>query len=540
MKKIFILFSALIMSIAVTCGLAACDFSGGGNSGGGSVQNPPDDNGGSGDNNGGGNSGGEHTHNYVITIDKPTDTATGKVTEKCTCGDTNEITLPVLTSGSYGKTKDTATCIKGGVIKYNITIDGANYRFEVATPATGVHSYVSGVCACGASDPNYVPPHVHSYTLNKYDKTKHWKECSCGDKIDAAYHSWNSGAVTKNPTCDDYGVKTFNCLHCAATKEESVPKSDHSWDNGVVTKAADCYNEGVKTYTCAVCSDTKTEVIAKTKHHFIFTSKDETYHTVSCENCQETRPDEKHVYNNGTCTSCGHKQAVITYQGFIFRVNTNQYSRASSPTTVAVVGFAGASAANAVIPSVVPVNGTSARVTEIASGAFEGDQTLTSIVIPETVTVIGDCAFMSSALKGNLTLSASLESIGVSAFAETNLEYVEVNARIIYEYAFEGCRKLIDVRLGAKVECVGGYAFKDTGLIKVRFESGIQVRFYMEAFGNFNGEAINFNFADTKADWDVIQKDPNWFAGSVYYLHTQVVTGSMQSWRVENGVETPY
>ena len=134
-----------------------------------------------------------------------------------------------------------------------------------------------------------------------------------GSSIQAKGHSYDTGEITKVPTCSQKGIKTYTCLVCddkknvelgidssnhsretvvknavAATcsKEgysgdtyckdcdkkifagESVKKLEHTWDSGVVTKAPTCNQKGTKTYTCQKCNATKTEDIAvdKTKH----------------------------------------------------------------------------------------------------------------------------------------------------------------------------------------------------------------------------------------------------------------------------------
>lgn len=66
-----------------------------------------------------------HTHNYSATsVTQPTCTTQGYTTYTCSCGD--------------------------------------SYRDDYTT---GSHNYSNGTCTtCGASDPNYIPPHTHSWT----------------------------------------------------------------------------------------------------------------------------------------------------------------------------------------------------------------------------------------------------------------------------------------------------------------------------------------------------------------------------------------
>ena len=73
-----------------------------------------------------------HTHNYSASVTQPTCTTQGYTTYTCNCGH------------SY---KD-------------------NYT-------NGSHNYSNGTCtACGASDPNYIPPHTHSWTEHTWTEDK--------------------------------------------------------------------------------------------------------------------------------------------------------------------------------------------------------------------------------------------------------------------------------------------------------------------------------------------------------------------------------
>ena len=103
-----------------------------------------------------------------------------------------------------------------------------------------------------------------------------------------AAHTWDEGAVTKEPTCAEEGEMTFTCLDdgCGQTKTKVLPKTtDHSWsddaqDNGNGTHTASCtvcgesktsahvWDDGVadeedaatKIFTCTVCGAVKEEV----------------------------------------------------------------------------------------------------------------------------------------------------------------------------------------------------------------------------------------------------------------------------------------
>ena len=190
---------------------------------------------------------------------------------------------------------------------------------------------------------------VHQHSLTKVEAKEatcteagnnEYYTCSCGkvfkdaegttettveaENIAAKGHTWDDGVVTKEPTEDTEGEKTFTCIveGCGATKTEAIPALDHAhkltpveakeatctekgnnayyacscgkvfkdaegatettveaetipakghtWDEGEVTKKPTCEEKGIKTYTCTVegCGATKTEEIATVDHKY--------------------------------------------------------------------------------------------------------------------------------------------------------------------------------------------------------------------------------------------------------------------------------
>ena len=158
---------------------------------------------------------------------------------------------------------------------------------------------------------------------------------------DSHTHSWDSGVVTKQPTCTEAGTKTYTCTSCGKTKTteiaatghqhteirnkkeatckaegytgdtyctdcetkvssgQAIPKTDHTWDNGKVTTEATCEHTGVRTYICSVCGETKEEETPKTDHTYddgIVTKKptciETGIKTYTCTVCQKTKTEE--------------------------------------------------------------------------------------------------------------------------------------------------------------------------------------------------------------------------------------------------------
>ena len=73
-------------------------------------------------------------------------------------------------------------------------------------------------------------------------------------------HSFGEWMVTTNPTCTEAGIKTREC-DCGVTERAEVPAARHNWDAGTITREPTSEANGVKTYTCLVCKATKTEPV---------------------------------------------------------------------------------------------------------------------------------------------------------------------------------------------------------------------------------------------------------------------------------------
>ncbi|MBQ8662554.1 MAG: hypothetical protein IJ471_01725 [Eubacterium sp.] len=104
----------------------------------------------------------------------------------------------------------------------NITI-GSVEAFNVAFDEVNVENIDGSVTV--------VEKHNHAATGDwQFDKTHHWKECSCGEDLDKAAHTWDAGKVTTQPTEKAEGVKTYTCTVCKATKTEAIAKLNHTHD----------------------------------------------------------------------------------------------------------------------------------------------------------------------------------------------------------------------------------------------------------------------------------------------------------------------
>lgn len=105
--------------------------------------------------------------------------------------------------------------------------------------------------------------------------------------------------------------------------------------------------------------------------------------------------------------------------------------------------------ANLVIPSAI-TSGTTYAVVELAEKCFSDNQTITSLVIPASVRLIGDRAFYQCKSLQSLTLSEGLETIGDRSFTRcVALESLTIPSTVtsISEAAFYDCTGLQNVEV---------------------------------------------------------------------------------------------
>ena len=73
-------------------------------------------------------------------------------------------------------------------------------------------------------------------------------------------HSFGEWMVTTKPTCTEAGIKTREC-DCGVTERAEVPAAGHIWDAGTITREPTSETDGEKTYSCLVCKATMTEPV---------------------------------------------------------------------------------------------------------------------------------------------------------------------------------------------------------------------------------------------------------------------------------------
>ncbi|MDD6159300.1 MAG: hypothetical protein PUC52_07750 [bacterium] len=97
---------------------------------------------------------------------------------------------------------------------------------EITVPTCETAGEMLYTClACGNTRKEPVPAKGHDWgEWSKTDEKVHQRVCAHdATHVEAQEHSWDEGAVTKEPTIVSKGVKTYTCPVCNGTKTEELP-----------------------------------------------------------------------------------------------------------------------------------------------------------------------------------------------------------------------------------------------------------------------------------------------------------------------------
>ena len=263
---------------------------------------------------------------------------TGTNTSVClctVCGKTKEHNFSIF-SDKESEKKD-PTCTKAGMVVATCADCGRRrWVYDENRPALG-HDWKdngdgTATCqreGCGKS---------HTHTLDEGEVTKkpsceekgvktyHCKEADCNytktEDIAATGHTWDDGKITTKASCDHTGVKTYTCKTCGDTRTETIAMLEHTWDEGQVTTKPTCTEKGIRTYTCKVCKATKTEDIEATGHdykvkdHKDATCTEDGYTTSVCKNCGDEKKETIKATGHQHTEVRGAKKATCIEEGY--------------------------------------------------------------------------------------------------------------------------------------------------------------------------------------------------------------------------------
>lgn len=193
---------------------------------------------------------------------QPTCTVYGLRKIKCSrCDDVKTERIDKLAHTIVGYTEDPATCIKDGTTAgRKCTVCNTVLAGLETIPATGVHDF--SVYVEKVSDETCTAKRVNIYKCATCEETK---EIEVSVPLN---HAWDEGTITREPTCQKYGLKKFKCTRtgCNETKVENIAKltcniieteavAPTCMEKGKTagTKCTACRVDGK--YTCAYCKE---------------------------------------------------------------------------------------------------------------------------------------------------------------------------------------------------------------------------------------------------------------------------------------------
>lgn len=129
----------------------------------------------------------------------------------------------------YTHWKDCGTCGEKNESASHVYYGSWQVTKEATIYDVGVRERICEICQYVEIEVIPKIPHTHSYSGTWiFDNTSHWYECSCGEKIDIAVHSYGSWRVTKEATIYETGMRERTCKKCGQVDKETIQSMPHT------------------------------------------------------------------------------------------------------------------------------------------------------------------------------------------------------------------------------------------------------------------------------------------------------------------------
>ena len=285
-----------------------------------------------------------------------------------------------------------------------------------------------------------------------------------------AFGDWIKYGYDANTPCDEQ-LFYRTCSSCGSIEWKSGGYEAHSFET--VTTPPTCLEQGYDTKTCSGCGLTEIEnYVAATDHSYKTEySHSNSFHWHDCEYCDASTSKVEHtIGSDGFCTLCSHPLSPT--EGIV-------YDLSADGTYAEVIGYSGTATKINIASTYSGI-----PVTKIYNEAFKNNNSITSVVIPDSVTSIGSSAFYNCDSLTSVTIGSGVTKIGVWAFSScytlTNV-IIHDGVASIGSNAFYGCYNLTDITIPDSVVSIGNDAFH-----------GCSPALYTEyEYGKYVGDANN-------------------------------------------------
>lgn len=378
----------------------------------------------------------------------------------------------------------------------------------------------------------FVPNHICEFNDWKYAKEATCYEpgiiqsvCTCG-KARVRYsnmleHEYGEYYLSIKASCKEKGVLEAMCQHCGVTKTMSTDYVEHTYPEWTIVQNYTCISDGLRQRYCMICNHFAREILPSPGHRYHSvevpaTPGAEGYVVNTCLACNDTytsnltpalgsagltyelvQLDENRqayvVTGIGTCTETTiHIPA--TYNGIpVTMIGEGAFANVkglkslvvnSKITSIGKDAFKGAEIdtiyygstfssttyplfANANVKTVVFIG------TSVPAYILYNASTVNSIILKDTVTSIGTCAFAGCGVS-NIQFSLNLKNIGSEIFAGClNLVSIEMpNYNSLPVGIFDYCTNLEVLYLPKTISKIEPLAFKGCASISTIYYAG--------------------------------------------------------------------